>query len=320
MILKSIAGLLAPGGKGARLSILIFHRVLAKPDPLFPGEQDARRFDEILSWVARWFQVMPLDQAVSQLAAGTLPARAAAITFDDGYADNATQALPLLKQHGMTATFFIASSFLDGGRMWNDSVIEMVRAHQGKAVDLSDIGLGVHSLETHQQRAAAIDSLLGQIKYLEPRKRRETVFAIEKLADALLPSDLMMTADQVKQLHREGMQIGAHTCSHPILARVKDDEAQNEMRAGKVALEALIGDEVALFAYPNGRPGKDYLAKHAVMAKQIGFKAAVTTAPGTSSPATDLFQLPRFSPWDKTPLRYGARMLSNLRINHPQMA
>ena len=320
MILKSVASLLAPGGKGARLSILIFHRVLAQPDPLFPGEQDVRRFDEVLSWVARWFQVMPLDQAVSQLAAGTLPPRAAAITFDDGYADNATQALPLLKQHGMKATFFIASSFLDGGRMWNDSVIEMVRAHRGKAADLRDIGLGVHSLETDQQRAAAIDSLLGQIKYLEPLKRQETVSAIEKLAEALLPSDLMMTADQVKQLHREGMQIGAHTCSHPILARVTDDEAQHEMRAGKVALETLIGDEVTLFAYPNGRPGKDYLAKHAVMAKQMGFTAAVTTAPGVSSPDTDLFQLPRFSPWDKTPLRYGARMLSNLRINHPQMA
>jgi peptidoglycan/xylan/chitin deacetylase (PgdA/CDA1 family) len=320
MILKSVVGLLAPGGKGARLSILIFHRVLAQPDPLFPGEQDVRRFDEVLSWVARWFQVMPLDQAVSQLATGTLPARAAAITFDDGYADNATQALPLLKQHGMTATFFIASSFLDGGRMWNDSVIEMVRAHRGKAVDLRDIGLGVHSLETNQQREAAIGSLLGQIKYLEPLKRQETVSAIEKLAKALLPSDLMMTADQVRQLHREGMQIGAHTCSHPILARVTDDEAQNEMRAGKVALETLIGDEVTLFAYPNGRPGKDYLAQHAVMAKQIGFRAAVTTAPGVSSHATDLFQLPRFSPWDKTPLRYGARMLSNLRIDHPQVA
>ncbi len=320
MIIKSIASVLAPGGKDAKLSILIFHRVLARPDPLFPGEQGVQRFDEVLSWMARWFQVLPLDQAVSRLTAGTLPARAAAITFDDGYADNATEALPVLKKHGMAATFFVATSFLDGGRMWNDSVIETVRGCQGEMIDLSEIGLGVHSLESDQQRRAAIDGLLSRIKYLEPEKRHETVSAIEKLAGASLPSDLMMTSEQVKHLHREGMQIGAHTCSHPILASVNDEEARSEMRLGKVALEALIGEQVRLFAYPNGRPGKDYLAKHAVMAKQVGFEAAVTTAPGVSSHETDLFQLPRFSPWDKTPLRYGVRMLSNLRLKLPQTA
>jgi peptidoglycan/xylan/chitin deacetylase (PgdA/CDA1 family) len=320
MILRVIASKLSPAGPCAKLSILIFHRVLAQPDPLFPGEQGVRRFDEILCWMARWFQVIPLDQAVSQLAAGTLPARAAAITFDDGYADNATEALPVLKKHGMAATFFVATSFLDGGRMWNDSVIETIRAHPGNMIDLRDIGLGVHSLESSQQRRAAIDHLLGKIKYLEPQKRHETVLAVGKIAGNLLPRDLMMTSDQVRQLHREGMQIGAHTCSHPILASLTDEEAHSEIRLGKVALESLVGEQVTLFAYPNGRPGKDYLAKHALMAKQVGFAAAVTTAPGVSSGQTDPFQLPRFSPWDKTSLRYGVRMLSNLRLNQPQTA
>ena len=70
------------------MSILVFHRVLALPDPLFPGEVDAVRFNRICSWLADWFQVLPLDQAVRHLRAGSLPARALAITFDDGYADN----------------------------------------------------------------------------------------------------------------------------------------------------------------------------------------------------------------------------------------
>ncbi len=112
MVVKAIAHLLSPGGIGARLSILIFHRVLSQTDPLFPGEQDIHRFDQVLSWVSRWFNVMALDDAVSRLRAGTLPARAAAITFDDGYADNASNALPVLQRHGMEATFFVATSFL----------------------------------------------------------------------------------------------------------------------------------------------------------------------------------------------------------------
>ena len=156
MIIKSIAGALSPGGERARLSILIFHRVLSRADPLFPGEQDARRFNEVLSWVARWFQVMPLDEAVSRLGTGTLPTRAAVITFDDGYADNATHALPILRNHGMAATFFIATSFLDGGRMWNDSVIEAVRAFRGKVLDLREMGFGTYRLESYDQRRIAI--------------------------------------------------------------------------------------------------------------------------------------------------------------------
>ncbi|MCU0943281.1 MAG: polysaccharide deacetylase family protein, partial [Hydrogenophaga sp.] len=120
----ALYGWMSPGGASARLSVLIFHRVLAQPDPLFPGVPDVRRFDEVCRWLARWFRVMPLDEAVRALKRGNLPARAAAITFDDGYADNHDQALPVLRAHGLPATFFVATGFLDGGRMWNDTLIE----------------------------------------------------------------------------------------------------------------------------------------------------------------------------------------------------
>ena len=317
MILKTIVGALSPGGQRARLSILIFHRVLSQQDPLFPGEQDARRFDEVLSWVARWFQVIALDEAASRLRTGTLPARAAAITFDDGYADNATNALPILRRHGMVATFFVATSFLDGGRMWNDSIIEAVRAFRGGLLDLRHGGLGSYHLDSYEQRRAAIDALLGQIKYLAPAKRREAVAFVLQSVGSALPDDLMMSSTQVMQLRQAGMQIGAHTCTHPILASLSDEEAFAEIIASKAVLESLLQEPVSLFAYPNGKPGKDYLAKHALMVKEAGFTAAVSTAPGVSSAATDPFQLPRFSPWDTGRLRYGIRMVANLHTVKP---
>jgi peptidoglycan/xylan/chitin deacetylase (PgdA/CDA1 family) len=317
MVLKTIAGVLAPAGPKGRLSILIFHRVLPTPDPLFPGEQDARRFDEVLGWMARWFRVLPLDAAVTHLGQGTLPARAAAITFDDGYADNATEALPLLRKHGMTATFFVATSFLNGGRMWNDSIIESVRRCRADSLDLRDEGMGLHPLGSVTERREAIEALIAQIKYQDAAERLQSVDCIERAAGVELPSDLMMTGAQVRQLRDAGMQIGAHTCSHPILARIDAADAQREMADSKSALETLLNEEVALFAYPNGKPGKDYLAEHTQMAKAAGFTAAVSTAPGVSTAGMDLFQLPRFSPWDQTPLRYGARMLDNLRNTRP---
>lgn len=319
MILKSIAGALSPSGQQARLSILIFHRVLSQVDPLFPGEQDARRFNEVLSWVGQWFQVMPLDEAVSRLGAGTLPARAAAITFDDGYADNATNALPVLQRHGMAATFFIATSFLDGGRMWNDSVIEAVRVFRGKELELSHAGLGSYCLESHEQRRVAIESLLGQIKYWPPYQRQEAVARIVDVAGGRLPDNLMMRSEQVLALRNAGMQIGAHTCSHPILEKIPDDEALSEISNGKVVLESLLGEPVTLFAYPNGKPDVDYTAKHVAMVRQAGFVAAFSTAPGVAMQTGDIHQLPRFTPWDRTRSRFGMRLLANLRRSTPQV-
>jgi peptidoglycan/xylan/chitin deacetylase (PgdA/CDA1 family) len=77
----------------------------------------------------------------SSAASGALPERAAAITFDDGYADNFTRALPLLREQGLPATFFVATGFLDGGRMWNDTISEAIRRCNEDVVDLSAIGL-----------------------------------------------------------------------------------------------------------------------------------------------------------------------------------
>jgi hypothetical protein len=126
-MLSPLLRALSPAGARGRLSILILHRVLPAVDPLFPDEVDAARFDRMCRWLTQWFNVLPLDEAVHRLSSGTLPARALSITFDDGYADNHEVALPILQKHRLPATFYIATGFLDGGRMWNDTVIESVR-------------------------------------------------------------------------------------------------------------------------------------------------------------------------------------------------
>ena len=127
-----------------------------------------------------------------------------------------------------------------------------------------------------------------------------------------LPNDLMMRSDQVLALHRAGMQIGAHTVSHPILARLDDEPARGEIVASKQTLENLLGARIGLFAYPNGKPDEDYSSASVRLVREAGFDAAVSTAWGASGSASDIFQLPRFTPWDPTRLRFGARLLRNL--------
>jgi peptidoglycan/xylan/chitin deacetylase (PgdA/CDA1 family) len=313
-LFRFLASRLSPAGPKARLSILIFHRVLPETDPLFPSEATVESFDAQMGLLKSLFNVLPLPEAVERLQAGTLPARAAAITFDDGYADNLALALPILQKHGLHATFFIATSYLNGGRMFNDTVIESIRRSPHAQLDLSDLGLGTHDLGSDAAKAEAIGKILPQVKYLPLDTRETTVAEITARAGVdHLPDDLMMTTAQLKQLHAAGMEIGGHTHRHPILAKLDDTEAQAEIAAGKAWLEETLGDRVRMFAYPNGKPGTDYLPEQAEIVRGLGFDAAVSTQRGVSTAGTDRYQLRRFTPWDTNRTAYALRLLQNLQ-------
>ncbi len=312
-MMRLLFNALAPAGSGSRLSVLIFHRVHEQPDSLFPGEAHARTFAQQLGWLKRWFNVLPLPKAVDGLLKGSLPARPAVITFDDGYADNRTVALPILQAHGLTATFFIATGFLDGGRMWNDTLIETVRLARGPVLDLTTVGLDAYPVDSIERRQATIHALIPRLKYLEPVERQRQVDAIAARAGVDLPNDLMLTSSQLREMARAGMTIGGHTVHHPILATLSDDQALAEMVNGRRRLEEIIGVPVDLFAYPNGKPDEDYNAAHVRLAREAGFEAAVSTAWGAARPGCDPYQIPRFSPWDRHAWRYGLRLADNLR-------
>ncbi len=313
---KALFDIVFPAGPGAALSIVIFHRVVPTPDPLFPGETDVRRFDDVCSWLRRWFNVLPLDEAVRRLSEGRLPARALSITFDDGYADNHDHAMPVLQRHGLSATFFIATGFLDGGCMWNDRVIEAVRQMQAPVLRLPDtLGVGATEFAVHDWAAKrqTIDRLLAALKYRAPAVRDADVAHVVRAAGSRTPTDLMMTSAQVQGLLRGGMSLGGHTVDHPILARLDEAEALDQMARSRRTLESLLQQPVSLFAYPNGRPGDDYTARDVALVRRAGYAAAVCTAPGVSRRDTDTFQLPRFTPWDQARWRFGLRLALNVR-------
>ena len=303
---------LSPSGSRGRLSIFIFHRVLPQPDPLLPDEPDAEHFDRIVGFIARYFQVLPLSEAATRLAEGRLPAAAACITFDDGYDDNLTVAAPILLRHGVTATFFIASGFIDGGRMWNDSVIEAVRAAPDGAFDLRDLGLEAYALADAASRVAAYGDMLRRLKHLEPGLRLERSDEIARRAGVSGRCDLMMTSRQVVALRDLGMEIGAHTMSHPILSAVDEVTAMAEIEGGRDQLAGWLGRAPEVFAYPNGVPGADYTERDAAIVRRAGFRCAVSTARGAAGRIADPYQLPRFTPWDRTLPRFALRCADTL--------
>ncbi len=309
-LVASLPRLLGANGK-QRLSILIYHRVLPAYDYMRESEHTAECFDWQMEFLSRHFSPLSLSDALGLMDAGKLPQRAVCVTFDDGYADNALLAQPILEKWRIPATVFVSTKYIDGGRMWNDSVLEALRRSRQTTMDLTSLGLGRLELNSEINRKASAYQLIQRIKYLPLEERQRVVMLVEEQSEDL-PENLMLTTEQLRAMQHSGIEIGGHTHSHPILASMADDDAREEIERGKQVLEDALGKPVRFFAYPNGIPGKDYLPVHQKMVKEAGFEAALTTQWGVSDISTDRWQLRRFTPWDKTQTKFITRLLLNL--------
>ncbi len=307
--LRAAGGLLSRGPEGRRLVILHYHRVPEVPDPLNPDLLDRPLFAMHMQALADVFSVLPLSDALAQLRDGTLPPRAVAVTFDDGYADNFQVALPVLQHYRLPATFFVAAGFLDGGCMFNDLVVEACRVVSTGTWHTGVAGLGTCHVTDVAARVQLAGQLIGRLKYLSADERLAAAWDLLRSAGGTPPGHIMMTSDEVRALHRAGMEIGGHTHSHPILARLSNDDAEHEIRAGKAALESLLGARLLHFAYPNGKPGTDYLPRDVIVAQAAGFTSALTTVWASATRAADPFQVPRVGSWDRRRQHFCARLL-----------
>ncbi len=284
-----------------------------------PDEPTVEEFDWQMRLLCNNFTPVSLPDALEGLRTGTLPSRAVCVTFDDGYADNEQFAVPILQKYGIPATIFISTGFLNGGRMWNDSIIETLRNFEGKRLDLTELDLGYYSMDSIAERLVTVDSIVRRIKHLDPQVRTALVREIEKRV-TFLPNDLMLTDGQIQSLARNGISIGAHTVNHPILCSVSGEIARREIKDSKLYLEELLQTPIDFFAYPNGKPDLDYREEHRDIVKELGFKAAVSTHWGVSTNQSDRFQLPRFTPWDRGELKFAIRLLTGYRRIDPLIA
>jgi len=305
-----------------RLTILIYHRVLPDWQPLRPDESHAVLFERQMALLARHFRPMALGDAVRALRDGRLPQRACCVTFDDGYADNLTVAGPIMQRHRIPASVFVATGYLDGGRMFNDTVIECVAATKLMQLDATVLGLGPLPLATLDERRQAVSSILKVVRYLPPTERDSKVADLVRAAGSpVLPDDLMLSTPQLRALAASGVDIGGHTISHNVLTTLTSEQAEAEIGGGKRTLERLLDRPVPHFAYPNGVPARDFTRAHADLVRRLGFELAVTTAVGVVSQDTlDPFQLPRFSPWGKSVLALSARLARNAQSRQHALA
>ncbi len=308
-MVRTIGDRIAPRAQGAgRLCVLTYHRILNGPDYLQDEEPDSAGFRWQMQVLAEHFNVLPLHQAVAMLSAERMPPRAVAVTFDDGYRAVHDLALPILREFSLPATVFVTSGYLDGGCMWNDVIIEAVRLIPATSLDLRAINLGTISLAGEAARKQAARMLVAHAKYLPPAERLHLTEMLRQQVRAPMPP-LMLDRAMVASLHQAGIEVGGHTVTHPILSRIDDAAAAAEISDNKRELEAIVGQPLRVFAYPNGKHQRDFDQRHIGMVEHAGYQAAVTTAPWAATGADNRYTIPRSRPWDRTPIRFAARLL-----------
>lgn len=220
------------------------------------------------------------------------------ITIDDGYADFYEHAFPVFKKYAVPATIYITTDFVNNNIwLWPDK-IHYILKHTGElSADLSFIKSDfVFELKTAENKQYAFDFLNGQCLLLPTDGRNEL---IQQLADVLsvrIPekptSDYApMTWDHVRELAENNIEIGAHTCTHPVMSKLVSDELHEEVTRSKAEIEQAIGRSINSFCYPNGTPA-DYNEIVKAEVEKAGFSHAVAAFHDASG-WQDLYEIRR---------------------------
>jgi len=263
------------------LAVLTYHRVDEPSDQLHPGLISAtpRAFEEQVAWLARSYRVVSLADVVQRQAGGpALPRRSVLLTFDDGYRDFADHAWPALLRLGVPATLFVPTAFPgDPGRaFWWD---RLHRAMSRPALPESvDTPLGRLELATPAARTAASRRIRTRLKSMPHDRAMAAVDEITALLGGDAPRRSVLDWDELRALVSAGLEVGAHTRTHPLLDRIPEAELDAEIGGSRLDLERELGHAPVAIAYPNGNHSAEVRAATAA----AGFTVAFTTRRGTN--------------------------------------
>jgi peptidoglycan/xylan/chitin deacetylase (PgdA/CDA1 family) len=281
--------------QGAPL-VLRYHRVY--PDgarPFYRLGVERHLFDAQLDFLRQHFDVLPLSSIVEALRADRpLPRRALAITFDDGYRDNLTEAWPALEGRGIPATVFVTVGAVESGKpLWWDRLAAAVQAAPDGATT-AKVGLDdpPEILHDGASRVRAFDRVREAWKQRPWHEVERYLARCEEQWGGDTSTDRLLTREEVAQLAREGCEIGSHTLDHPILSRLDPGEAERQIVESRRRLEDWTGARVRYFSYPNGKRD-DVTPQVEETVRRAGYEGAVSTIEGRVTRRSDPFLIER---------------------------
>lgn len=236
-------------------------------------------FRKICGFLAKKYQVMPLSEMVRIIKQGEkLPARAVAITFDDGYASNYELGYPVLRELGLPATIFVSTGFLDGTH----------------ALWFQEVDLAYQAMGRSEAELARALAELKKLPNIEMRKEVNRIVSSSQTSRKLPAVMRPMSWDNARALQQSGLiELGGHTHTHPILARCTLEEQHAEIKTCHHRMTTELGRAPKLFAYTNGGP-IDFTADTQSIVAEYKFAASFTMVSGRYSPASASHALPRY--------------------------
>lgn len=293
--------------------ILLYHRVASLRTDPWGLAIDPRHFEEHLDVITSLAHPISLDRLLRR---ERLPVRPVVITFDDGNEDNARNAWPLLQKYTIPFTTFVLTGSLDGRReFWWDE-LERLLLTPGAAPCEIQLNIAGCSLSWNLD---VIDSNFVEWRAWEPPPTlRHSAYVALYGALSLLPGDVRHTAletlreqtgllaesrvgylplssDDLRSMTAgQFMTIGAHTVTHPVLAKLDATAQRLEIEGSKQHLEFLLDRPVNSFAYPYGK-SEHYTKETVDLVRQAGFGCACSNFPGLTYPEANPLEMPRWS-------------------------
>jgi peptidoglycan/xylan/chitin deacetylase (PgdA/CDA1 family) len=299
-----LAGLVR--SRRARCVVLTYHGVVTRSrenhaylDDNFP---DVRAFDQQMAYVARHYRPVRLKDLLDCYQRGDPPPpRSITVTFDDGFANNYTVALPILRRYGIPCTVFLTTGLIDdpSAQLWTERAARALILTARRSVSLRVGGRQLcFALTSPAARDHAAIVVKGALKRMPPDERDLALEHVEDICGrpALQPDDAeryaFLSWQQVRTMADAGVEFGSHTVSHPIVSTLQPAQVAAECTSSKKQIEAQINRECYSFAYPNGSAA-DFRPGDVDVLKSAGYRCAFTNEGVANGAAEDLFALKR---------------------------
>lgn len=273
-----------------RLFILEYHDLCGDEAQEREGVVSQQRLARHLAWLGQRFRMVTVAEGVHRLAEDGGNRDLLAVTFDDGYASNHTHGGPALRAAHCPATIYLATEFIDGSPLWFDvarHAFSALREYPGELPTPTR-----RTLERVLGRWPFGGGEVAALKYAPCDERLAVLDALQSLELATAPPRPAMTWQQIRDLQAAGIEMGAHTLTHPILSRQTAAQQEHELRGSRRRIHEATGVEPSTFAYPNGS-ADDFDAHTLRLVREIGFTACCTTVRGSNRPGADPWTLHR---------------------------
>ncbi len=240
-----------------------------------------RAFNEQMAFLARNYNCISLHQAIEQLKSGRLPPSSVVVTFDDGYLDNLTLALPVLQSHGIPATVYIATGLIEQtSRLWWYELEQLVAGQSNLHIDWQGREYNISSTNVMEKRLAYV-FLNRLMKRMSPEEQSDFMAMLQaEHPHHFNYSSLVLRRRHLAKLADDPLiTIGAHTHHHLVLSRLSDIQLRHELLRSRELLQSWLERPVDHLAYPFGS-NQQACKREFKVARELGFESAVTTRLG----------------------------------------